>query len=67
MEYLETTEGRKRERVRTGNGMIPLVLRSGSTVTVAVEARHGFLGEERERFFVDCSAVEIVSQCVYAL
>ena len=43
-----------REGYRTSNGMISSVLRSNSAVSIAVEARHGFLGEESERFLQDC-------------
>ena len=38
----------------TSNGMISTVLRSDSAISVAVEARQGFLGEEGEGFLEDC-------------
>ena len=54
-------EGREGEKLRrqgeelTSNGMIPLVLRTNSTVAVTVEAGHGGLGEEGKGLFEDCN------------
>ncbi len=39
---------------RTGNGVVSAIFGSHATVAVAVEARHGFLGEEGEGLFEDC-------------
>ena len=41
--------------VGTGNGVIASIFRTDSAISVAVESRHGFLGEETEGFFEDCS------------
>lgn len=43
---------------RTGNGVVSAIFGSHPTVAVTVEARHGFLGEEGERLFEDCSGAE---------
>ena len=40
--------------IRTGNGMVTAVFGADATVSVAVEAGHGFLGEEGEGFLEDC-------------
>ena len=40
--------------IRTGNGMVTAVFGPYATVSVAVEARHGFLGEEGEGLLEDC-------------
>ena len=37
--------------------MVARVVGAGAAVTVAVEACHGFLGEEGEGFFEDCGVV----------
>ena len=42
------------EEIRTGNSMVTAVFRPYATVSVAVEAGHGFLGEEGEGFLEDC-------------
>ena len=44
--------------IRTGNGMVTAVFRPYATVSVAVEARHGPLGEEGEGFLEDCLSAE---------
>lgn len=43
-----------RDGTRTSNGMVSAIFGTDATVTVTVEARHGFLGEEGERLFEDC-------------
>ena len=40
--------------IRTGNGVVTAVFGPYATVSVAVEARHGLLGEEGEGFLEDC-------------
>lgn len=45
--------GRREERELTGNGVIPTIFRPSATIAVAVEARHGRLGEERQRLLED--------------
>ena len=40
--------------IRTGNGMVTAVFRPYTTVSIAVEARHGFLREEGEGLLEDC-------------
>ena len=45
--------GGREEGRYTGHGMVPTILGSDAAVAVAVEARHGRLGEEGEGFFED--------------
>ncbi len=46
--------GSSRDGARTGNSMVSGVFGPDATVAVAVEAGHGFLGEEGEGLFEDC-------------
>jgi len=52
-------EGRGRGGRHTGNGVISTIFGAGATVAVAVEARHGGLGEEGEGLFEDCVDVSV--------
>ena len=44
----------KGSRKRTRNSMVAAVFSAHATVAVAIEAGHGFLGEEGEGLFEDC-------------